>query len=468
MFWKSQQGLGNEALTENLDKSHASTLDPVLDLFSKGGAMRNSPDDDIISLFVKAFGTDKFLALKCLLYLRDIRGGAGERRVFRTILKWLGDHHPEAALIIVCHIPQYGRWDDLWCLLDTKSRPIVIELVQNQLLEDQAVKPSLLAKWMPSEGASSKKTRALALDLADALNLTPKQYRKITAGLRRQIGIVEHKMSARQWTSIEYSHVPSRASLLYRKAFKRHDEEGYTSFIDDVLAGKKRIHAGVLYPDQIVKRVREERDTSLDALWKSLPDYAGNQKAIVLADTSGSMYGDRAIDISIALAIYFAERNTSPAFGGKFITFSEKPQIQPVIGASITDKVQNLEKAHWGYNTDLRLAFKEILNLAKAQDVPADEMPEVLYVISDMQFDEACTGNTTYDDVKATYAAAGYKLPTIVFWNVRASFGQPATIKDMDTILVSGTSPVVFKYVLESKSHSPVDFMLEVLSHYDL
>ena len=481
-FWSSQDD--DETLTENLDRAFKSTGSAVLDLFSRGGAYRSRTDDDCNALFSKAFYEDEDLALKCLFYLRDARGGMGERRFFRTVLKFIANVRPDIVAKIVKSIPEFGRWDDLLVLLGTGAEKDAVGIIKQQLADDMTSSDSvsLLGKWMPSAVTSSKATVRDAMRMMRFLGMRPKEYRQMLSALRGKIRIVESRMSANQWSAIDYEHVPSKANLKHAKAFKKHDDARYTAYLEEVKAGTKKINAGVVYPNEIARKILrgDAGNPALDALWNNLPDYAGSQNAIVMADTSGSMQdlqqdpkAKERIDgrmlpmsISVGLALYFAERNKNPAFNGHFLTFSGEPELQEVTGGTIAEKITNLSKAHWEQNTDLRLAFGIMLDRARSAGVPPEEMPRVVYVISDMQFDSAFEGDSsTYEDVGKMYAAAGYQLPAVVFWQVNAfRSNSPVKVKDPNTILVSGTSPVAFRFVMEATDRTPIGFMNQVLS----
>lgn len=481
-FWNSQEN--NETLTENLDKAYASTLNNVLDLFSRGGSYRSRTDDECWNLFEKAFDEDKLAAMKCLFYLRDARKGVGERRFFRVILKHLVAITPDIFTKNMMNIVELGRWDDMFVVLRLRSSvdkymgAVLARLLRADL---ESETPTLLAKWMPSINTSSKATVSDARYLAKLLGMKPEEYRKMLTGLRKKIKIVERDMSAKHWTSINYEAVPSRASLLYSKAFKRHDEDRYIQYLGDVGAGKKKINAAVLYPHEIVRKIlKGEKDVpAFNELWKHLPDYASYQNAIVMCDTSGSMKNLRDKDdkivkggemlpmsISVGLALYFAERNLNPTFNMRFFTFSDQPELQAVTGRTIVEKIINLSKAHWSNNTNMRLAFKTMLDRAIDAGVAPVDMPRSIYIISDMQFDKAMNGaSSTSDDIKRMYKIAGYDVPLIVYWQVNSfKSNSPVTIKDDNTVLVSGVSPIIFKFVMESRKKDPVSFITQVLS----
>jgi len=464
----------NYTLTENLALTHKSTLNYLLDFFSMGGALRTRGESEIISLFTKAFAQDKLLTLKCLFYFRDIRGGQGERRTFRIILHYLGDTYPDIVKLNLPCIASFGRWDDLYALVGTKSQGAMFEYLKMAFDSDCSEAgntTSLLGKWLKSENTSSESSKFLGSLTRKAFGLSHKQYRKHLTRLRKQINIVEALMSAKKWSEINYEAVPSRAAMIYRNAFKRHDEARYNNYIESVKKGEAKIHAGTLYPYDIIRNISKnptEKDT-LDVLWNNLPDYTegAEENSIVVCDTSGSMFGGgrqpEPIYVSVSLAIYFAERNKG-IFKDHFITFSKSPEIQTIIGSNIYEKWNNLSRADWGMNTNLQAVFNLILQVAIKYKIPQDEMINKIYIISDMEFDEACTFKTNFEVIKEKYKQTGYIMPTLIFWNVDSRQDQaPITVNDKGVYLVSGCSPSIFETLMKSGTITAYDLMLDVL-----
>ena len=473
----------NVAYTANGAASNASTLNEVLDFFGLGAALRTRTETDVVSLFSKAFATDQLLALKTIFYIRDVRGGQGERKTFRTVLNWLGKNHPSIVEKNLDNVTKYGRWDDLYVLEGTPAWEAALEFIFNQFNEDcnnlaalltgkkKDVKLSLLPKWLSSPNASSVETCRRGRFFAQKFNLTEREYRKILSKMRAQIDIVERKMSGREWTNINYQGVPSRASLIYKDAFKKHDSVGYAKFISKVEKGEAKINAATLYPYDIVRDVMTStsHNATNQVLWDSLPNYIPENgeysRILCLCDVSGSMEG-LPMQVSISLGLYCSERMSGP-FKDHFLTFNTESKLEKVIGSNITERVHNLKSADWGGSTNLQSAFDAILVNAIRWGVKEEEMPEVLIIISDFEFDAACnSGATNFDVIKSKYAAAGYKMAKIVFWNVNSTNNQsPILFNDKGVCLVSGCSPSILKSVLSGKIVSPIDTMLEVLSN---
>ena len=361
-----------------------------------------------------------------------------------------------------------------------KCQEAVIQHVKNQLGKDSRqtddAELSLLAKWAPSINTSSKETRRLAHVLARAMGVTPAKYRKTLSKLRTRLNVVEKLMSEGDWTGINFEHVPSKANLLYRKAFSRQQPERYTAFIKSVQKGDAKINASTLYPYEIVRdalRNYSDQQPDLDALWKALPDYTVDNphNGIVVCDTSGSMtsnYGTTIVPIwvSVSLAIYFAQR-TKGAFKNHFLTFNSNSELVKIRSKDIVSVAREVQGASWGGSTNLQSAFDNILKHATANRVEQSELPDTIYVISDMELNVACSGNnkTNFEAIKEKYRKAGYKMPRIVFWNVAARNDQsPVKFDENGTALVSGCSPSIFKTVLSGKNVTPYQVMLDTIN----
>lgn len=472
-FVNAMQVAGNYTLTENGALTNKSTLNDVLDFFGLGGALRTRSEQDKINLFSRAFAQEPLTALKILFYFRDVREGQGERQTFRTLFKYLATNYTDIARKNLSNVAFYGRFDDLYALVGTPLEKDVFALFTEQLKADlKAMKKgesvSLLAKWLKSENTSSQESRTLGYKTRKALELTPKRYRKILSALREYINVLEVKMCAGEWGSIDFSKVPSKASLNYRKAFGKHDQERYAAYLKSVEKGEAKMNAGAILPYEIFRSIIQGGSATdlkqADLQWKAMPNWLeGNEHyGLVIADTSGSMSG-LPILVSVSLAIYFAERNLGP-FKDMWMNFSTHPTFQRLKGNSLYEKYQNMDKGNWDGSTDLQAAFEMILSTAKANKVPQKDMPTVLYIVSDMEFN-AAGSLTNYDAIKAKYASAGYKLPRLVWWNVNARNDQFPIRSDANgTAMVSGASPSILKSLLSAKSFSPMDIVYETVN----
>lgn len=455
-FLDELQKATNVTYTENGAITNKSTQNPLLDFFSLAGAMRNNKDE-AVNLFEKAFYTDKLTAVRTLFYLRDIRGGQGERDLFRACYARLNEYDPQLAKALAVHIPEYGRWDDY----------IVAELVAEQFAKDEAAmargeQVSLMAKWLPSENTSSRKTSVKAVALAKELGLKPSQYRRKVVALRKYIKLLEHKMSNNEWSEVEYEHLPSQAGRKHVKAFKRHDEARYTAYLEAVENGKAKMNTSTLYTYEVFDTVGVDVKAA-NAMWASLPDYTNGTDALVVADVSGSMMG-RPMSVSVSLALYFAEHNKG-IFHNKFMTFSDTPRVVDVIGSSLEQRLRMIESSEWGMSTNLEAVFNAVLQAAQASGQGKDGMPKVLYIISDMEFNQAVRNpnETIFNNAKQAFGDAGLELPHLVFWNVDArQTHAPATKFDNRVTLISGLSQSTFRYAVEGKT--PEQLMSEVIN----
>lgn len=479
----------NYGYTQNGALAHKSTNSAVYDMFATGGAYRNRPESDCILLFKNAFEENESLAMKCLFYLRDCRGGQGERRFFRTCFKWLCDAHTEAARRNLEHLSEYGRWDDLiYTTIGTPLQNDALNIIKHQLaLDIQCNTPSLLAKWMPSENASSAETKRVANIVRNYFGMTHKEYRKSLSILRQRINVLERLMSQNRWEEIEFDKIPSKAGLIYKNAFARRDiiAKKYEAFAK---SANTKVNAATLYPYEIVKQAIVSGYMSatdramIEKYWDNLPDYFNGKSAnmMCVVDTSGSMTwasgcGDtRPIDVAISLGMYCAERLNGP-FKNRYISFSSVPQLIKIEGIDFVDKVQRIYRTNLCENTNLTGVFDLLKRTALQPGVNKDDLPETIVVISDMQIDSGTyiygrgdanwTRNgavTEMERVRAEWAAAGLKMPKLIYWNVNA-YGE-ANILDAspNVSYVSGCSPVIFKSVLTGKTGW--DLCLEVLN----
>ena len=474
----------NATTTENGGFAISTTLDPVLDLFASIGSMRSRTEDEIIEIFEKAYACNPLLTIKCVFYARDIRGGLGERRTFRILLKHMAEEYPDVVRLNMSLIDDYGRYDDLYELIDTPVENEMWTFVKERLIVDidemkKGHPVSLLAKWLKTADASSVKTRQLGIYTAKKLGYSVYEYKRILRSLRHYLKIVETKMTANEWDNIDYSEVPSRAAMIYRNAFAKHDENRYNQYIEDVKSGKEQIHAATLYPYDILEQyanpfVRHltlcrHVDDTIEELWKALPWYVDEKSnMLVMADVSGSMNG-RPMATSVGLAIYFAERNHG-FFENMFMTFSRKPSVVAIEGKTLLDKINAVFDAGVGYDTNIEAAFERLLYLATRYSVPQEDMPSAIIIISDMEFNEISDHGITsmlfYDDMKERYEECGYTIPHIVFWNVAARHSVfHATSDTAGVSMISGSSISSFKFLIDAiKGTTPTELMLQVLN----
>ncbi len=470
-FADAMRNEGKFTRTENGAVALNTTSDARLDLFSTIGSLREADDTRVQSLFAEAYRQEPLFATKILFYARDIRGGLGERKTFRTLLRHAAEYHPEAIRPNLDLIGVFGRYDDLYVLIGTPLENDMWAAMKKQfeedlknLNDDKAI--SLLAKWIKTADASSSGTRKLGILTAQKLGYPVYNFKRIVRSMRRKIKVVESLMSAGQWEEIQYSEVPSRAMMIYRKAFMRHDGERFNTFINKAVTGETKINASTLFPYDIVEKYlyHGEKGKALEAQWKALPNYVEEgSNVIVMADTSGSMTcsGGMPLATSIGLAIYFAERNKG-AYENMFMVFSDTPKIMTLKGDTIAQEIDSIQRIGFqSNNTDLKAAFNLVLDIAEKNQIPQEEMPKAIVVISDMEIDSC--GNrewSFYDKIAAKFAKRGYVIPNIIFWNVNSRHDIFHADKNRKGVqLASGQSVTVFKQILQNLGYNPVEAM---------
>ena len=470
-FVNALNDINKYGYTENGAIKYNSLNDSVYDLFAFGAAYRSRTDDDCIFLFKKAFKEDETLALKCLFYIRDCRGGQGERRFFRLCLRWLAREYPERIRYLIPFIPDYGRYDDLFELFGTPLENDVMSLIQYQLAQDLIASEkegiSLIAKWLPSENTSCEKTVLRAKKIRKYLNLNARQYRKILSKLRKKIKVLETLMSSGRWDEIEFDKIPSKAGFIYKNAFARRDiiAQRYKAFIEDK---NTSVNAKTLYPYEIVQQTvaslvagywtngeYTQRDV-LNKYWESLPDYLNGAdcKMLCVIDTSGSMWG-LPMNVAISLGLYCAERMTGP-FANQYISFASRPQLIKTDGVDFYDKVKRIYNTNLIDNTNLDAVFDLLLKTGLKKNVKKEDMPETIVIISDMEIDSAQSWDTdeietNMEHIRKKWKQHGFEMPRLVYWNVAARHN---TILDSgpNVSYVSGMSPTIFKQILLGKS----------------
>ena len=464
-----------EARTENGMKALASTANTVVDLFYKIGASRGK---DITKDFVSAFVENKELTLRVAQWARDVRGGAGERQIFRDILVYLEKTDTEAASLIMNKVPELGRWDDLLVFTDPTLKAQAFGLIKQAINEGNG----LCAKWMPRQGAT-------AAELRKFMEMTPKSYRKTLVGLTN---VVETKMCARDWDNIDFSKLPSLASARYRTAFHKNSEK-FKEYVAKLASGDKsvKVNAGAVYPYDVLKSVimqgwgaktltQTDRDFIV-AQWEALPNFVGDANILPMVDVSGSMSclaggpksksTVRCIDVAVSLGLYLADKNKG-MFKDVFCTFSSKPELLNLKG-NVIQKAEQMEQSSWEMGTNVIAAFKKVLDVAKKGNVSDEEMPRALLVLSDMQFDQCASfDDSAMQSIKRNFEAAGYTVPAVVFWNISSHANVPVKFDQRGVALVSGFSPTIVKSVLAAdlSNMTPEAIMLQTVMNprYDL
>ena len=458
----------NDSLTENGMVTNSSSLKHCVNLFFQIGAMRGQDKSRLINAFTKAFGENPLTAMKLLFWARDVRGGAGERQIFRDIIGYLANNRRDVLGKNLNLISEFGRWDDLLVLVGTPLETEALELFANAIKS----KNGLASKWAPRPNVSNREKKRWATALRNHLGLSPKEYRKL---LVENSNTVEQLMCANEWSAIEYSKLPSKAMSDLMKAFSKHDKERFGAYLESVNKGETKINAGAVYPYDIVKNLRFGDKSGANAQWNALPNYleGSKERFLPVVDVSGSMCCSAGnnpnvtcMDVAVSLGLYISERNVGP-FKDAFVTFSSNPKLQ-VLSGNLQERFNQLQNAEWGMSTNVEAVFRLILDKAKDSDVFEEEMPTMILIMSDMEFNSGTRGNwslSAQQMFERMYAEAGYKMPKVVYWNIQSRQDNfPVHFDKVGTCLVSGFSPSLLTNLLSGKDMSPLSMMLTVVN----
>lgn len=467
--------------TENGAIGYSTTGKKLLDMNFNVASYRKCSEYEIAADFEKAYNENELLAILWAFFVRDVRGGLGERRLFRVLFRYLIKINPDAASKLLRMIAEYGRWDDVVeTTTGTELWGRAVELIAAQLQTDvenckNGNSISLLAKWLPSERTSSQASRRMARTLAADLGMSIVKYNKTLVMLRKHLDIVESKMSAKQWNEIDYSAVPSKANLIYNDAFLRNDEERRRAYLAALVKGETKINASTLFPHDIVHKYSKtgwssyrvaKYDAALESMWKALPASKGLGNVIVVCDGSGSMCTTvdsnskvTALQVSNALAIYCSQY-CKGEYKDKFITFSDHPQFVDLSGYdSLCDKLNESYRHNEMSGTDIEKVFNIILDTAIRSGADQSDLPESVLVVSDMEFNAPyCTSGRTPDAalfrvIEDKYAYNGYKMPRLVFWNVNSRTKTiPIVENENGVTLVSGFSTGIMQMVTNGQT----------------
>jgi hypothetical protein len=453
------------SLTENGMVTNSTSLNLCVDLFFKIGAMRGQDKNRIINSFTKAFGENPLHAMKLLFWVRDIRGGAGERQIFRDIISYLAKNHTETLGKNLHLISEFGRWDDMLVLFGTPLEGQSLKLITEAL----NAKNSLAFKWMPRPNVANGETKKQAHILRKHLGLSPKEYRKM---LVENSNTVEQLMCSKNWSKIEYSKLPSKAMSDLMKAFYKNDLTRFQEYLASVEKGEVKINSGAVYPYDIVKNMKTGNTKGADIQWNALPNYmeGNNERLLPMVDVSESMdtpAGQNAnvtcMDVAISLGLYISERNEGP-FKDAFITFTSNPTLQYLKG-SLSERFRQIQ-GPVGYDTNVEKAFRMLLTKAVESNVAPEEMPTMILILSDMEFNcGSVRGWTAQEMVETLYTQAGYTMPKIVYWNIqsRGDNNKPVQFDKNGTCLVSGFSPALLTNLLGGKDMTPYSMMMSII-----
>jgi len=453
--------INQEARTANGMKARKSTSNKVVDLFYNIGASRGK---DIIPAFTAAYVADRELALRIALWARDARGGAGERDLFRSILTHLEKTDIDAAFALLRKVPELGRWDDIFVFKTPELKKAAYTMLGDALRE----KNGLAAKWTPRKGEVAREVR-------EFFGMSPKFYRKSLVALTN---VVETQMCAKDWDNINFSHVPSVASARYKKAFNRNTTK-FAEYVAALVKGDPtvKVNAGAVYPYDVIKGVssyarfdKTETDHII-AQWEALPNYVGDANILPMVDVSGSMgcpagknTSVTCMDVAVSLGLYLADKNKGK-FKDTFLTFSDKSELLHLKG-NVVQKMAQMVKSDWDMSTNLHAAFEKILDVAVKGNVAQEEMPAMVLILSDMQFNQCVRhDDNAMEMIEHKYADAGYSVPQVVFWNLNSSDNVPVKADKSGAALVSGFSPSIMKALLaaDMSEFTPEGIMLKTV-----
>lgn len=457
---KSIKKESTKTKTENGAVTFTTSNDKNVDLFFKIAALRGQPESRIVTIFSEAFKENKELATRILLWARDVREGAGERQIFKTILMHLEMVDQPFFIRVLNKIAELGRWDDMLVAQTTNGKKVAFDLIQKALNKEDG----LCAKWMPRQGK-------LAVELRTHMGLTPKQWRKKLVSLTN---VVETQMCSKEFDSIEYPKVPSLAMARYTKAFKKRDSERFTQYLADVNTGKSKINAAAVYPYDVLKGWNYSSLSDKERMcvqWDALPNYMTEASILPMIDVSGSMSSNcgggkstlTAMDVATSLGLYMATKNKG-VFKDIVLTFTDIPKLLSLKG-NVIDKMNQIHN-HVGYNTNLEMAFTALLEKAVNNSVPQSDMPTYILILSDMEFDSFSPNETAFQNIKKQYKQAGYERPILVWWNIQArGENSPVKFDKKGNILVSGFSPAIAKNILKMDTDmiSPINTMLNTI-----
>lgn len=392
---------------------------------------------------------------------------------------------------------------------------------------------SLAGKWAPTPGGSHDRVTNIATAISELIYqaqvftpypsalkkpISPQEraailrsfyQRWILTELRRTLACPEPLMSAKRWSEIIYTRVPSISMKNNTSHFFKHDQERFEEYLTSVEDRKKSISGATLLPHELVSQVytlgsiasgyiRDSKKKGskemqefkqklakaqlrvVEAQWKTLIESlraSGSiENAIAVCDVSGSMgslwekYNKRdvspilpAVSLSLVLASL-----AKPPFNGGFITFSAKPSFHQLdLDKSLFDLASEMGGAEWGMNTDLHAVFVNLLlPLAVKNKIKQEDMIKRLFIFSDMQFDacsnkgSAAAWETNYDAIEKAYKKAGYEVPQIVYWDLSTGEWERTVEVQSDrkgVAMMNGFSPAMLK-VFMGEEEEPMEW----------
>lgn len=458
----------------NNDFCYDSTGNALLEFFSKAGSLFEKKgtyygnETSAIELFKPAFSTDKVRAAKLAFWLRDCRGGAGNRSGFRSVVNWLSQNHPEWVKANIHLVPSTGRWDDLIACVDTPCEDVAIRYWSKAISE----KDGLACKWAPRE----KKNKVVFSKLRKEIKMSPKEFRRF---LSENTNVVETAMCSGDWHSIDYNTVPSVAMARSANAFLKHDPARYDSWRESLTDenSNSKVNADALFPHDVLRTSRKDSKLA-NAQFKALPNYMieSNARIMPIADFSGSMTSPASgsiscMDVAQSLALYCSDKvGEENPFYRMYIPFSNSSELVSWKNSDFSSAAKKCNCRGYYGSTNIKSALDQILDSAKMFNVSNDQMPNCLLILSDMQFDigAECGNKSTVESCMKKWEKEGYDRPKIIYWNLAGYAGSPARGTHENIALISGFSPSILGSVLGGTDFSPMAVLDRAIAKYEV
>lgn len=464
-------------------KTHEHSMNHALEFFSKAGSLYTNTsrmpfygkgyESTPKELFINSFIVDPHLSMRLLFWLRDCRGGAGNRSGSKDIYTWLAQNHPDWIKLNMHLLPVHGRWSDLVSLFKTPLREQAGKFWAKAIYDGDV----LAAKWAKRHHKPTRK----------ALGMKEAEFRKALSAIRKD-HIVEHLMCQKQWDKVSYKTVPSVAMSRYTKAFKKHDELRFQAYKDAVKKGIEKVHAETLFPHDCIRTAFNGDDEMAELQFDALPNYmeGTDEKVMVICDTSGSMSSIisgsiEAIYVSMGMALYcssrlpvdnpFYKRFIAFCSEGKFVDWRKHSFRKALRDRSVFDGAVG--------STRIDKALDLILKIAVQREIDQSQMPTTLLIVSDMQFHQGThqfgyygdgvenKSLTEVDKAMIRWDKKGYQRPKVVYWNTAGYQGSQETVNSENVGMVSGFSPSICKAIFSGDDFNPMAVMMRAIEKYE-
>lgn len=430
------------------DQEEKTSLLAMQEFIENISYLRNAPEEEIINSFRLILFMDEEESIKFLFFIRSIKNGLGERRIFRVLINYLAKEHTDIMEDKIRIIPKYGRWDDLYALFDTPLEEKGISLIKSQIQRDLSSKhPSTLGKWLKSENTSSKDSRALGYKTRVLLNYSSKEYRKLLSTLRRKLNIIENNLSSKKYSKINYENI-SRVSInKYKKAFYENDIVNYNVYL------KNRVYAEPILPNKIIYYLKTYTDK--DILNRRIENILFHIiiKDVDILDDSLIINGlveEESTDILSLLifTIVLYKKINLNVFKNYYISFKKNPKFNKLSDSNVIDIVNNIYNNYTNFNVDLSSALDLILFTLLKKNLSIDLCPKsVLYIYNNTEDIEFCIS----EELKEKWLKSGFDIPKIKLWNLK-KLDENFSIKYKDDLIkISGYNKNIWTYLLESK-----------------